>query len=116
MINDATVTGADNNADNGIVHIIDAVLVPSTVSVKETKIENLNVYPNPASGNVFVNSPDSKISLISIVNAQGVEVMNVAPSAFSATINVSDLTNGVYVMNITSNDKNANSVLVVSNK
>jgi uncharacterized surface protein with fasciclin (FAS1) repeats len=32
-VNDATVTQADVEASNGVIHVIDAVLVPSTVDV-----------------------------------------------------------------------------------
>ena len=32
-VNDATVTQADVEATNGVIHVIDAVLVPSTVDI-----------------------------------------------------------------------------------
>jgi len=33
QVNDATVTQADVEASNGVIHVIDKVLIPSTVDV-----------------------------------------------------------------------------------
>jgi transforming growth factor-beta-induced protein len=33
MVNDATVIGADVEASNGVIHVIDKVLVPPTVDL-----------------------------------------------------------------------------------
>ena len=30
MINDSTVTGADTGASNGVIHVIDTVLIPKS--------------------------------------------------------------------------------------
>jgi hypothetical protein len=53
-IDDAMVTMADIETDNGVIHVIDAVLLPAT-SVNERIIEavDVTIYPNPASD--FVN-------------------------------------------------------------
>ncbi len=48
QINDANVTSADVQADNGVVHVIDAVLLPSA-SLNENMEETIALYPNPAS-------------------------------------------------------------------
>ncbi|MBT8327178.1 MAG: fasciclin domain-containing protein, partial [Bacteroidia bacterium] len=116
MINTSNVTLADVDADNGIVHVIDEVLLASSASVKETTIGNLSVYPNPAQNRITINSPESIITSIRILNTQGVEVMNTASSSFSTTMDITNLSPGIYMLDIASDDKRANKLLVISSK
>lgn len=53
MINDATVTVADLVADNGVVHVINAVLLPPTNVESTMAPVAVETYPNPAVS--FVN-------------------------------------------------------------
>merc|ERR1712032_826365 len=41
MINDSTVTGADVKASNGVIHVIDTVLIPEAVSQELAKMPNI---------------------------------------------------------------------------
>lgn len=54
MINDAMVTTADVLADNGVVHIIDKVLLPGA-GISEESIE-VSIYPNPATNKLYIES------------------------------------------------------------
>ncbi len=54
MINDAMVTTADVLADNGVVHIIDKVLLPGA-GISEESIE-VSIYPNPATEKLYIES------------------------------------------------------------
>ena len=59
MINNSNVTTPDVLADNGVVHIIDAVLVPGPVSTNAVIIENIALFPNPASNEIRFNTTSS---------------------------------------------------------
>ena len=48
MVNDAMVIVADLIADNGVVHVIDAVLLPPTPDSIDEAVANWTVMPNPA--------------------------------------------------------------------
>ena len=57
FINDAKVTVADIEADNGVVHVIDMILMyeDEPLGIFQTKTEQMRVYPNPASDYVKVH-------------------------------------------------------------
>lgn len=102
FINDAKVILADLEADNGVVHVIDAVLLPPT----ETRLlsitgeaKELNIFPNPATDYIRLSgiNNESKGNL-RIVNSNGVVILNHAMNNISASIDIRELTNGVYFM------------------
>ncbi len=67
-INDAMVTVKDLEADNGVVHVIDAVILPQSTVIREftSSTLNVNIYPNPAREYVNVSyelTNDSNIRL-----------------------------------------------------
>ena len=61
MVNDATVTVADIEADNGIVHVIDAVLLPPTPEV------------TPTVADIIANSPDHTV-LAAVLDSTDLDV------------------------------------------
>ena len=94
MINDATVTMADLFSENGVVHVIDGVLLPPNLGVNENTTENIAVYPNPAINTVQFNGNDTYE--YSIMNALG-QVVSSGTTA-NQSISVSDLETGMYTI------------------
>ena len=99
MINSSTVITPDVTANNGVVHVIDEVLLPSAASLNEEDRVEFNVYPNPASNQISVVSTDPTPQELSIYDINGRVVFE---SSFSGEMNVdiSNLKAGSYIVNI----------------
>lgn len=100
FINQAQVVVADIHAQNGVIHVIDAVLDPSTTSTEDAdNFASFNLYPNPVQDVLsyevegFVGAENE---VITIYNGQGVKVKSFRDLS-SNSINVSDLSNGSYI-------------------
>jgi transforming growth factor-beta-induced protein len=98
VINESNVDLPDVAADNGVVHVIDAVLdIEFTTSIAGPSITETAVFPNPASDFISINTNQNGtyeiVSLAGQVAAQGV-------IANTNTIDVSSLENGVYFVKI----------------
>ncbi len=95
---DVTVTATAND-DSGVTGT--AVINISNQIVtsinKQTNIHNLSIYPNPVSSQLSIDS-DEKIEIIRIINVMGKIEKTFAPSNY--TINVSDLANGIYFLQV----------------
>lgn len=97
MINEANVTMADVQADNGVVHVIDAVLLPGFANISEITVSALNFYPNPASENIAIeNANDGNYQ---ILNSLGQVVK--AGSVSDSKISLLDLEAGSYIIKVT---------------
>ncbi len=106
FINDAEVIVADLEADNGVVHVIDAVITPST-GLREEVIEatDVRIYPNPASEFVhvrfdLVNSTRVQIGLYDMLGKQ-VRMIDRGYSyqgMQTVELPVSDLEAGLYLL------------------
>ncbi len=107
FINDAEVIIADLVAGNGVVHVIDAVLVPATnVESVFTSENDVKIYPNPARNilNIEAQMVASTDVVVEIFNVVGKRVYNVElgnrSDIINETIDISFLPQGVYIMNL----------------
>ncbi len=108
----ATVTTPDLIADNGVVHVINAVLIPTTLNTANVEgLESLLVFPNPTANQftVDINLSHNHSVTIDLVNILGQNVRSFDLGHRSHGLNrqyvdVSGLANGFYLMNITVGD------------
>jgi uncharacterized delta-60 repeat protein/uncharacterized protein (TIGR02145 family) len=78
-----------------------------TVGIEESKVQNntFSIYPNPANSNITINYTGdlSQKTNIAIYNYLGQEIMQSNLQSKTSTINVSDLTNGIYFVRVRTN-------------
>jgi len=104
FINNAQVTVADIVTDNGVIHVIDAVLLPqqpSFVSNGET-IGSVDVYPNPA--NDILNVSTSNQGVIEIYSSEGKLISTTSYSGPNTVVNVEELSRGNYIAVVRNNN------------
>ncbi|MBN2212610.1 MAG: T9SS type A sorting domain-containing protein, partial [Bacteroidales bacterium] len=118
-INDAMVTVADIEADNGVVHVIDAVLLPPLeTSLDQNSIENVHIdlYPNPANDyiHIAINNIEFKGLKVRIINASGTVYNEFVMNSTNERLDVSSLSPGLYYMVISGNDSVRSSKFIIS--
>ncbi|MEM9545369.1 MAG: fasciclin domain-containing protein [Bacteroidota bacterium] len=105
FINNAQVVIADIQTSNGVVHVIDMVLLPPT-STNDLSPEEVSVYPNPTSEKVSVEYDESLFNnpTIQIVNTNGQLVKQIKNFSANSILNMADLQNGIYNVIISDNE------------
>jgi uncharacterized surface protein with fasciclin (FAS1) repeats len=97
QINDATVTLADVPADNGVVHVIDGVLLPPTASLNENTDNNVTYYPNPCAEILHVQTEVPSTITLKDLNGRSIFSKEVTSTL---DVNMSNLSQGSYLLNI----------------
>jgi uncharacterized surface protein with fasciclin (FAS1) repeats len=117
FINDAKVTVADLQADNGVVHVINAVLIPETptgIFDKTANSKNLSIYPNPASDRVYLSGVnDLKEGRLRLINMNGAVIRDTYLRNISEPIDISSLQKGSYFLILDSQQERFSGKLLV---
>ena len=103
FINDAQVIVADITTDNGVVHVIDAVLLPPS-STSDLRDLGIKIYPNPATEFIQLDGNLDHVELIQIANTQG-QVVKQINRLNGNTINIGALQTGMYIISIHQENK-----------
>jgi transforming growth factor-beta-induced protein len=102
MINNALVIVADLEADNGVVHVIDAVLTP-TVGVEDAQFEGFGLYPNPTSDVLTIAGEFPANTVVKVFDQTGRQVLETTMNG-NRVIDVSSLSEGYYTLTATFNN------------
>ena len=103
FINNAQVTVADIVTDNGVVHVIDAVLVPSILSdVDEAALSSIKLFPNPVSDYLQYDFSglEEDVKQLSILTRTGQVIRREILNTNQSRMNVRDINGGVYIIEI----------------
>ena len=114
FINEAQVIVADLAADNGVVHVIDAVLLPPTSSVAELAPFELNVFPNPVAGGVFNMTGDWEAGAsIEIFELTGRKVFETTTTQNTVTVSTEGWAAGTYAVRVADGISTATQMFLV---
>ncbi|WP_294672690.1 fasciclin domain-containing protein [uncultured Fluviicola sp.] len=100
-INDATVTMADVEADNGVVHVLDKVILESFLGLDNNEILQAEVYPNPAT---------DKLTISGVNNGEYILLNNLGQKVKSGAIpegdiSIDGLSEGSYLLQLNDGKK-----------
>jgi uncharacterized surface protein with fasciclin (FAS1) repeats len=99
MINDATVVLADVTSSNGVVHVIDKVLLPTTTSTNDVENASLKAFPNPTSDIIMIDGvTEGEYELFNVSGAL------VKTGMLDKYIDVANLHSGTYLLRIQANN------------
>jgi len=95
MINNANIVAADLNAWNGIIHVIDAVLLPPA-SINDILNSAVQAYPNPCTDVLTIERKSASAETYSIYNVSGQLVASGLLNNNLNTISTNAFTSGMY--------------------
>ena len=120
FINDAQVTVPDLEADNGVLHIINGVLLPPSFTISTRNIADANnpavLAPNPAAEffNLQFAAPLTEMLFVSVYDLSGRLVKSLQVNGQQTRINTSDLAAGTYVLTIREGDVQYSQKLMIA--
>ena len=95
MINNANIVATDLNAWNGVIHVIDAVLLPPA-SVNDILNASVQAYPNPCTDVLTIERKTASTENYSIYNVSGQLVASGLLNNTLNSISTSAFTSGMY--------------------
>lgn len=115
LVNNARIIISNIETFNGVVHVIDAVLVPDLSSVRNVNLVDLKVMPNPAGTHTFVSMPETFINKGVQATLQTMTGQFVRTWVVTNTVEQVDLSTvpaGSYILTIQSGDQTGRSLII----
>ncbi len=111
----ATITVVDLLASNGVVHVIDAVLIPAIVEVRNIDEAGIAVsfYPNPVADKANIRVEDTSIQSmqVNVLSVLGQRLQSWSLSNGNNVLDFSQLATGTYFLEIQIDGKTYSKVL-----
>jgi len=86
----------------------------ATAAVHQEKVADFAIFPNPVSNGYFIlNTKDATTRKVEIFDVLGKKVFDKTISGKRNQLNVSNLTQGIYILNVIENDKAASKKLLI---
>jgi uncharacterized surface protein with fasciclin (FAS1) repeats len=112
----ALVTAADITTLNGVVHVLNNVLLPDLTSVKDLNQVNFKVFPNPTTDFITIELPtemmDGNVEA-QLIGTQGNVLRTWEINDVNPTIDVTKYTTGTYFILLRTNKNYALSTVVI---
>jgi CSLREA domain-containing protein len=105
----ATATDANGNTSEF------GISTDSTLSVSQFENHGFKLYPNPVSNQLFIKSPASERYSLKVMNTLGQLVFSKKGDTSSTTLDVSNLSKGLYFLNIDSENGNSQTLKFIKN-
>jgi uncharacterized surface protein with fasciclin (FAS1) repeats len=101
FVNNVLISIKNVEADNGVVHVINAVLIPvDDTNVNELMVPEVKLYPNPVSDRLYIAISHERISDVSVFNVAGVKIPISTELVNQQILDVSGLPAGFYFIRI----------------
>ncbi|MEI6506843.1 MAG: T9SS type A sorting domain-containing protein [Bacteroidota bacterium] len=100
-------TSGNNRFDNFVVEGDTTTAPPIPLSINNIKDikSSLVLYPNPTSGELFINSVNDQVKNISVMNITGQVVAQYSDSSKVIKMDISNLNSGLYFVQVRENDQ-----------
>jgi transforming growth factor-beta-induced protein len=95
-VGNASVTAADIDTDNGVVHVINDILVPGTAARKTIKNNGISIFPNPTNGTIYITN--NAVGQYEILSLQGQIVQK--GTLTQSSLSVDALPAGNYILKV----------------
>lgn len=82
--------------NGGASSATDKITVYTNTDTTNLQLLPFNIYPNPSNGTLVIQLPENKPGLIQIFDAKGAKINEIESQSDLVTLNVTDLTAGLY--------------------
>lgn len=97
---DQTINNSDTTDTSDDSDSTDTDSINDTTSSHQYNESKIEVYPNPATTQLYIKSGNETISIVTIYRMDGILVKKIQLSASDFSIAINDLSNGLYVLRI----------------